>query len=80
MSKRKFYKTTFKVVVLTEEPYDPFNLEDIEYDIKFGHASGAWEKTASYILSGKEMVMALNEQGSDLEFFMLNEDGTDINE
>jgi hypothetical protein len=80
-SKRKFYKTVVKVVVLSEEPLGNanglLNLEAINYAITDGDCSGEVCIGESQAIGGKAMAKALLSQGSDPAFFLLNEDGTD---
>ena len=80
-SKRKFYRTVIQVEILSEEPYSGNDLETIQYDITDGHCSGKiidiernQEKT------GQEMAGLSKEQGSDPEFFQLDENGNDTDE
>ena len=40
MSQRKFYKTTLRVVVLSEEPFEWDNLSGVAYAITDGDCSG----------------------------------------
>jgi hypothetical protein len=40
MSKRKFYKTVFKVEVLSEEPLSDISISDVVYQITLGDCSG----------------------------------------
>lgn len=70
MTKRKFYKTTVEIEILTEDtPYDASSLENIGYDISSGDCSGTWKITKSKTLNGKQAAKALIAQGSDPEFF-----------
>lgn len=78
MSKRTFYKTTVTVEVLHEEPLDFDNLEDLHYMITDGECSGKFEVTDFVAMNGKNMAKALQEQGSDPEFFQLDKKGNDI--
>lgn len=77
MTNRKFYRTTFKVTVLSEEPYDPDTLADIHYDITNGGCSGSWRMTKSDELNGREVAEALVAQHSDPGFFQLDAEGND---
>jgi hypothetical protein len=78
---RKFYKQTFVVEVLSEdEPLSNVSLSDIDYAITEGHCSGVIKEGEVVKVSGKEMAKLLIEQGSDPEFFQLNEKGRTIKE
>lgn len=77
MTERKFYKTTITFEVLSEEPIGSVSLSDLEYMTTEGHCSGQFKDTIEQVLNGKEMADALTEQGSDTEFFELDEDGND---
>ena len=78
-SKRKFYRTVFTVEVLSEEPIRPdIDLVDLAYEITDGHASGRMDITEGKVLTGPQAAVALKAQGSDPEFFQLNDKGEDI--
>lgn len=74
----KFYRTTIKVVVLSEFPYDPSSLEQVHNDITFDGCSGQWNVTKSEELTPKKMARALRMQGSIPEFFGIDEHGNRI--
>ena len=81
MTKRKFYRTTIQIEILSEEPYTSVSLEDINYDITDGHCSGELKDVVrNEEKSGKEMAALLMAQRSDPEFFQLTEDGEDLEE
>lgn len=75
---RKFYCTRFYIEVLSKEPYHPKNLRQIAYDITDGDCSGSWGQEEQTELTPKETIEALREQGSDPEFFMLDDEGNDL--
>ncbi len=77
---KKFYKTVITVEVLSESPYKETNLETIAFDIKDGECSGNVNITSEEELTSKQMVDALKNQGSDTEFFNLDEEGNDLDE
>ena len=81
-SKREFYRTVIQVEILSEEPLNrEMDLYEIANEITDGHSSGRVKTTVdNQVRSGKQMAKLLLEQGSDPEFFRLNEDGTDIEE
>jgi hypothetical protein len=76
--KRKFYRTTYKVVILSEGEYGKASLYRIHYDITEGSCSGEVKRVSSKALTPRKMAKALMEQGSDPEFFMLDENGNEI--
>ena len=77
-SKRKFYRTEIKVVVLSETPYCLKNLAQVHDDITYGDCSGDWSVLpTSKQLTPKQAAAALREQGSDPSFFRLTDDGKD---
>lgn len=75
---RKFYRTTIKIVVLSEYEYNPSSLDRVRYDITEGDCSGIWNITKREKLTPKVMARALRMQSSDPEFFMLDKHGNDI--
>lgn len=77
-SKRKFYRTTIKVVVLSEEPFDYDDLYGVHLAITDGDCSGHYETAKSETLTAKQAAKALQAQGSDPEFFQLTDEGKDI--
>jgi len=78
MTKRKFYRTRIIVEVLSEEPVDFDNLNQVHYAITEGDCSGRWEETEVKELNGKEAAVALEIQGSEPGFFGLTDDGEDL--
>lgn len=80
MTTRKFYKTIITIEVLSEKPYDQTNLSEISYDVAEGACSGMVRVTSKEELTGKQVAEALKEQGSDTEFFLLDENGDDVEE
>lgn len=79
MTERKFYKATFTVEVLSEEPLDGSqSLADLSEMTMEGPCSGKCEMKSHETLDGKQTATALQEQGSDPEFFSIDEDGNDV--
>jgi len=76
-SKRQFHKTVIKVTVLSEEPYDNTDIDQLAHDITDGDCSGDVEIVSSKVLTGRQAAKALQGQGSDPDFFRLTEDGKD---
>lgn len=82
MAKKKIYKSVLKVAILSEEPLnDCLSLSDIDWQITNGDWSGAQEwDVHNTELVGKEAADATLHQGSDPEFFMMDEEGNEIEE
>jgi hypothetical protein len=76
-SKRQFHKTVIKVIVLSEEPYDNTDVDQLAHDIRDGDCSGEVRIVSSKVLTGRQAAKALQAQGSDPDFFRLTEDGKD---
>jgi hypothetical protein len=81
MAKKKIiYKSVLRVEILSEEPLpDSVSLDTVNYQITDGDWSGAldWEWHNAE-LHGAEGAKALMNQGSDPEFFQMDEDGNEI--
>lgn len=78
MTNRKYYKHTVVVEIISENDSIPDNLADIAYQITEGGDSGKWELTKTKTLNGKQAAKELTKQGSDPEFFGLDEKGNCI--
>ena len=73
---KTFYRTTFTIDVLSEEPLgDCLSLSQIDYAISEGDCVGGNLQAAQTLLTGKGAALALIELGSDPGFFNLTEDG-----
>jgi hypothetical protein len=79
-SKRTFYRTTIQVVVLSEEPFNYCDLDDVYQAITTGDCSGEVTTTKTEEVDGPTMASALLDQHSDPGFFGLTEDGDDEDE
>ena len=80
-SQRKFHRTVFQVEVLSADPLDgDMTLEDIDNAITTGDCSGVFNMTVNEIVDGLTMAMLLQAQGSDPEFFALDEESDDLDE
>lgn len=75
---RKFYKTVITTTVLSEDPYEYLGLVNLHHDIVNGDCSGTTNVATSKRLSRKDFVKELQEQGSDPDFFQLDDKGKDI--
>jgi hypothetical protein len=69
----KYFKTVFKVTVLTEDrpPGPDSDLEQVQRQITSGDWSGEVSVESVDELSPEEMAKALEDQGSDPDFFGL---------
>jgi hypothetical protein len=81
----KFYKTTFTIDVLSEEPFegghplgDSVSLEQIAYEINEGSCVGTNLRSVQVELTPKEAADALIEAGSDPSFFSLDDQGNAV--
>jgi hypothetical protein len=74
----KYFKTTFVIEVLSEDsPIDgDVTLTQLDYLINEGDCSGLIHTPTVIELSAEEVAKELIAQGSDPEFFGLDEDGT----
>jgi len=77
-SKRKFYQTKIVTTVLSEEPFEWDNLNDVAYAISRGDCSGHTKECDHKVLTAKQVVKALQAQGSEPGFFQLDDDGKDV--
>jgi hypothetical protein len=78
MTNRKFYRVVYQVEVLSETPYDTVNLNDIACDIYDGPCGGNVKIVESQEVGGAVMAKLLQGQGSDPEFFGIDNDGNDV--
>jgi hypothetical protein len=76
---KKFFRTTVKVVVLTEDAplgeQEDLDLRVIAELIDSGPAVGTVDIQKVEALTGKQMANALNRAGSEPGFFQLTEEG-----
>jgi len=79
MTKRKFYKTTIQVTVLSEDfPYAFDGLIQLAHDIDYGDFVGDADVSDSIELSGRAAADELFAIGSQPEFFNIDADGNDV--
>lgn len=78
MSTRKFHRTIITIEVLSEEPYNPEDLNDVAHDITTGDCSGNWSITKQEVVDGETMAKLLIQQRSEPGFFQLDDEGNDI--
>jgi hypothetical protein len=77
-SKRRFYKTTLTVVVLSEEPVESLDLTDIAHNGVAGDYSVSVPDSRQEVLDGPAAAAELRAQHSDPDFFQLTEEGQDL--
>lgn len=76
MSDRKFYKTTYTVVVLSEDkPASNIDLENLARDINTGDCVGEVSDDGGVEISGKEAADSLYAMRSEPAFFELDDEG-----
>lgn len=78
MTERKFYKRTYVVEVLSEEPLSGHEtLNDLFHMTTSGGCSGLMRESTLQELNGKQVADELLNHGSAPEFFRVNENGDD---
>lgn len=81
MSKRKFYRTVIQVEVISETPIGEMDMSTIIHEMNYGDLSGKCDtQIQDEEVDGKRAAEILMDQGSDTEFFQLDENGNDIDE
>jgi len=75
-----YYRTMITIEVLSEDPIEAISLQDVVYGITEGHWSGDWNAEESLEVTAPQMAKLLIAQGSDPEFFNLDDDGNEIDE
>ena len=82
MRKKILYRTVIEVEILSEEPLNPEdcdNLKTIDYEITEGSWSGKTEtKKINQKLKGIKAADATRRQGSSTDFFFMDKEGNDI--
>ena len=71
---KKYYRTTFTIAVLSEEPILG-DLSDALQEANTGSYVAYGEDSVQTEFTGKQMADALYEAGSEPGFFMLNDEG-----
>jgi hypothetical protein len=72
---RKFYRQTFEIEVLSEDKPIIKDLNVINYQITEGDCSGVIKEITCEEVPPEKMALLLISQGSDPEFFRLDEHG-----
>lgn len=58
----KLYKTIFQIEILSEGEYIPDGMEEIAFNVLYGHVSGSSTEVFSEVLSPSQMAKALENQ------------------
>jgi len=79
-TKKPIYRTIVQIVILSDEKYDTNkSLSDINYDITDGDCSGQTTiKVENKVLLGRSAAKQIEIQGSDPEFFGIDENGYEV--
>ena len=79
-SKRKFYRNTFLIEVLSKDPISSCpSLETIRYQMNDGDWVGeVTHLKENRVVRARKMVALLDDMGSDSEFFCLTPEGEDM--
>lgn len=78
MTKRKFYRTTFELVVLSEDkPANDLDLDALAHECYDGELVGDLHEKSVEELDGKQAAQALLAARSEPGFFQLTEEGED---
>ena len=79
MTNRRFYRTVVQIEVLSEEPLsNEIDIGSLYYDITEGDCSGSTEVITRENVNGKRIADLLSAQGSDPQFFQVDNDGNDV--
>jgi hypothetical protein len=78
---KKFYRTIVEIEILSENPFpEGVTLEGIHNEITDGEWSGQYEVKLTEEVDGPAMAKLLDKQGTDPQFFNLNDEGEDEEE
>ena len=76
---RTFYKTVMQIEILSKNPIpDTMSLKEIAHEATDGEYSMQYSSVSQDELTGKQAADELIKQGSSPGFFMLDDDGNDI--
>lgn len=80
MAKKTIYRNTFKVTILSDEMLTgDENLADLHQQMIYGDWSGVLEDIKrNEPLKGMQAVKAVQDQGSDPEFFRMDKQGNEL--
>lgn len=83
MTKKKvLYRSVIQIEVLSEEPIpEDMSIDDIEEECNTGSYSGVHDwKVRNEKIEGLDAVKATQAQGSSIDFFMMDEEGNELND
>ncbi len=80
MAKKTIYKTVIRLEILSEEPIpENMSIDDIQEECNTGSFSGIHDITvANKPIKGIAAVKEMRKQGSDPDFFQMDENGNEI--
>lgn len=74
-----YHRTVIEVELLTDSPItQEMDMEQIAYEMTYGHASGMLRTTVSEEVTPQEMAKLLQAQASDPSFLGLDADGNEV--
>ena len=77
--KKTIYRTTITMVVLSDEPIGDVDMQTILNETDSGSWSGQCTTfEQDHPLTGRQAVNAVKRQGSDTEFFMMDDKGNEL--
>ena len=82
MAKRKIYRTVIMLTVLSDRPLqEGMSIGDIDAECEDGDFTGKtdWQEVNTE-LEGEEAANAVRSTGSSTGFFLMDEDGNELNE
>ena len=74
----KFYKTVFRVTVLSERPISSLSLSEVAYEIDEGDCSGEVEVLEAKSITPRQCAQLALKQASDPGFFRLDANGKSV--
>ena len=80
MAKKKIYRTVIQMTVLSEEPLpEGMSFEEIDANCSDGDFCGKTDfLKVNEVLEGREAAIAVEDTGSDPEFFQMDKDGNEL--
>jgi hypothetical protein len=75
---KKYYKTEFKLIILSEEDISNIDLEDIAREVNETSVLHTFDVSSVQELTPKEAADNLIDAGSQPEFFRLDKDGNSV--
>ncbi len=80
MTKRKFYRTTITLEILSEHDIGGLDIQQVVGEMVDGELSGRILEWIPERIGGRTAAMLLMKQGSDPGFFGLDEKGNEVQE